>query len=237
MLKPGRLKVGERISFNDGALAGTLTARNEVTFEAASAEAVYARGEIPLPPYIKRPAEKSDAEYYQTVYAAYDGSVASPTAGLHFTPALLKRIEVQGVGLAQVTLHVGLGTFKTVTAGDISQHVMGEEYFIVPEEAQAALARIRKLRAGRIIAVGTTTCRTLESYAAGKARGWTSLFMYPGYRFSLVDGLLTNFHLPRTTLFMLVCAFAGTGLARRAYDEAIKAKYRFYSYGDAMLIV
>jgi S-adenosylmethionine:tRNA ribosyltransferase-isomerase len=237
MLKPGRLKVGERIFFNDSGFTGTLTAENEVTFTAASAAKVYAQGEIPLPPYIKRPVEKSDAEYYQTVYAAADGSVASPTAGLHFTSALLDRLKQQGVGLAQVTLHVGLGTFKSVSAEDISQHVMGEEYFIVPEETQAALARLRTQRSGRVIAVGTTTCRTLESYAAGKTSGWTSLFMYPGYRFRFVEGLLTNFHLPRTTLFMLVCAFAGTDLARQAYEEAIKEKYRFYSYGDAMLIV
>ncbi|MFA6384435.1 MAG: tRNA preQ1(34) S-adenosylmethionine ribosyltransferase-isomerase QueA [Candidatus Omnitrophota bacterium] len=237
MLKPGRLKPGEVVSFKDSAITGTLTGGNEVTFQASSAEAVYALGEIPLPPYIKRPVEAADSEYYQTVYAESDGSVAAPTAGLHFTPDLLERIEGQGVALAYVTLHVGLGTFKSVTSEDIRQHAMGEEFFTVPDRTQTALAKARAQSSGRIIAVGTTTCRTLESYASGEKSGVTTLFMYPGYDFKLTGGLLTNFHLPRTTLFMLVCAFAGTGLARKAYDEAIREKYRFYSYGDAMLIV
>ena len=237
MLKPGRLKLGERVNFKDPFITGALTGVNEVTFQAPSVDAVYAQGEIPLPPYIKRPLEESDSVYYQTVYAESDGSVASPTAGLHFTSSLLERIKEQGVGLAYVTLHVGLGTFKSVTADDIRQHVMGEEYFTVPEETQAALTRMRAQAAGRIIAVGTTTCRTLESYALGQKSGFTDIFMYPGHQFKLIDGLLTNFHLPRTTLFILVCAFAGTDLALQAYEEAIREKYRFYSYGDAMLIV
>ncbi|MFA5099447.1 MAG: tRNA preQ1(34) S-adenosylmethionine ribosyltransferase-isomerase QueA [Candidatus Omnitrophota bacterium] len=237
MLKPGRLKPGERVGFKDPSVSAALTGVNEVTFEAPSVEAVYAQGEIPLPPYIKRLPEASDEVYYQTVYAEFDGSVASPTAGLHFTPLLLERIKEQGVELAYVTLHVGLGTFKSVTSDDIRQHIMGEEFFTVPERTQEALARTRAQAAGRIIAVGTTTCRSLESYASGKASGFTDLFMYPGYCFNFVDGLLTNFHLPRTTLFMLVCAFAGTPLARQAYEEAIREKYRFYSYGDAMFII
>jgi S-adenosylmethionine:tRNA ribosyltransferase-isomerase len=237
MLKPGRLRQGEVVGFKGSPITCTLTGINEVTFQAPDAGAVYALGEIPLPPYIKRPLEASDAEYYQTVYAEFDGSVAAPTAGLHFTPALLDGIKKNGVGLAYVTLHVGLGTFKSVTAEDIRQHVMGEEYYTVPGLTQDALAQARARGVGRIIAVGTTTCRTLESYALGKKSGFTDLFMYPGYRFNLVDGILTNFHLPRTTLFMLVCALAGTPLVRRAYEEAVKEKYRFYSYGDAMLVV
>ena len=236
MLKPGRIKIGEQISFKDPGILGKLTGPNEVTFQSDSADAVYAQGEIPLPPYIKRPIEESDSEYYQTVYAASDGSVASPTAGLHFTPSLLDRIGAGGVDIAYVTLHVGLGTFKSVTSDDITQHVMGEEYFTVPESARSSIARVRRGK-GRIISVGTTSARTLESYARGQEQGYTDLFMYPGYRFNLVDALLTNFHLPRTTLFMLVCAFAGTALARKAYTAAISEGYRFYSYGDAMLIV
>lgn len=236
MLKPGRIKLGEQISFRDTNILGKLTGRDEVTFQADSVEAIYAQGEIPLPPYIKRPPEESDLEYYQTVYAASDGSVASPTAGLHFTPALLDRIKGEGVDISYVTLHVGLGTFKAVTSDDVTQHIMGEEYFTVPESARNSIARVRRGK-GRIISVGTTSARTLESYARGKDQGYTDLFMYPGYRFNLVDAMLTNFHLPRTTLFMLVCAFAGTALARKAYAAAISEGYRFYSYGDAMLVV
>jgi S-adenosylmethionine:tRNA ribosyltransferase-isomerase len=236
MLKPGRIRIGEQISFNDPGILGTLTGTDEVTFQADSAEAIYALGEIPLPPYIKRPPEESDLEYYQTVYAASDGSVASPTAGLHFTPELLARIGSQGTDIAYVTLHVGLGTFKAVTSDDITGHVMAEEYFTVPEETRESIDRVSRGK-GRIISVGTTSCRTLESYARGQDHGFTDLFIYPGYRFNLVDALLTNFHLPRTTLYMLVCAFAGTALARKAYSEAISKGYMFYSYGDAMLIV
>jgi S-adenosylmethionine:tRNA ribosyltransferase-isomerase len=237
MLKPGRVKIGETFCVGNPGITGTLTGVNEVTFEAKSADDVYARGQIPLPPYIKRSPEASDAVYYQTVYAAIDGSVASPTAGLHFTPSLLNKIKDQGVDLEYVSLHVGLATFKSVTALDIRQHKMGSEYFSVPQQTQGAIACVRSRGAGRIIAVGTTSCRTLETYAKGVSCGLTDLFMYPGHSFKLVDGLLTNFHLPRTTLFMLVCAFGGTGLVRAAYDEAVRQKYRFYSYGDAMLVL
>ncbi|HQJ15425.1 MAG TPA: tRNA preQ1(34) S-adenosylmethionine ribosyltransferase-isomerase QueA [Candidatus Omnitrophota bacterium] len=237
MFKPGRLKQGERIYFSDPSVTATRTGPDEVAFEAASPEAIYAIGEIPLPPYIKRRPEPMDAEYYQTVYAACDGSIASPTAGLHFTEALLDRIRSLGVHTAYVTLHVGSGTFRSVTAEDIRSHVMAEEYFTVPPMTQSLLKQARADPSKRIIAVGTTTCRALESYAQGRSNGATGLFMYPGYRFRLIDGLLTNFHLPRTTLFMLVCAFAGTALTREAYAQAVRERYRFYSYGDAMLVV
>lgn len=237
MFKPGRLRQGERICFSDPRITATRTGSDEVIFEAPSPEAIYAIGEIPLPPYIKRRPEPMDAEYYQTVYAQCDGSVASPTAGLHFTRPLLEKIRSQGVHIAYVTLHVGIGTFRSVTADDIRSHVMAEEYFTVPPLTQSFLTQARADPAARIIAVGTTTCRALESYANGRASGATGLFMYPGHRFRLVDGLLTNFHLPRTTLFMLVCAFAGTALTREAYAQAVREKYRFYSYGDAMLVV
>ncbi|MDD4940845.1 MAG: tRNA preQ1(34) S-adenosylmethionine ribosyltransferase-isomerase QueA [Candidatus Omnitrophica bacterium] len=236
MFKPGRLREGERIRFADPGITATRTGEREITFEDVSADAVYAAGEIPLPPYIKRAPEPLDEVYYQTVYAGPHGSVASPTAGLHFTGPLLDDIRRRGVGTAYVTLHVGIGTFKPVTVDDIRQHVMAEESFDVPDKTQDLLARARA-GTGRIVAVGTTTCRTLESYAQGNTGGATGLFMYPGHRFRLVDCLVTNFHLPRTTLFMLVCAFAGTGLTHAAYAEAVREKYRFYSYGDAMLVV
>lgn len=236
MLKPGRVKRGEKIVFGSGAMSGTVTGENEVTFEASDEDRVYSFGEIPLPPYIKRPPDGDDPVYYQTVYARNRGSVAAPTAGLHFTRELLAGLEDNGVKMCRVTLHVGLGTFKSVTEDDITKHEMGQEYFEVPESSAGALAAAKRDKT-RIIAVGTTSCRTLESFALGKTGGYTGLFMYPGYEFKMVDGILTNFHLPRTTLFMLVCAFAGTSLMKEAYSQAVANKYRFYSYGDAMLIV
>ena len=237
MLRPARVKQGECVFFSNTGITGTLTGANEVTFDAPDADAVYSLGQIPLPPYIKREPEAMDSVYYQTVYAESDGSVASPTAGLHFTKPLLGRVMRKGVDVEHVTLHVGLGTFKPVTSEDIREHAMQEEYYTIPPRAQAALARARASRTARIVCAGTTTCRALESYADGRAEGSTGIFMYPGHRFRLIDCLLTNFHLPRTTLFMLVCAFAGTALAHAAYAEAVREKYRFYSYGDAMLIV
>jgi S-adenosylmethionine:tRNA ribosyltransferase-isomerase len=236
MIKPARIKTGEKIIFPGSAITCALTSRNEVKFEARSEEEVYGLGVIPLPPYIKRDAEGQDAEYYQTVYARENGSVASPTAGLHFTPELLTRIQQDGADIAYVTLHVGHATFKPVSAEDITRHEMGLELFEVNGRAREALKRCQD-NSGRIFAAGTTSCRTLETYALGKTEGATDLFIYPGYKFKLVNGLLTNFHLPKTTLFMLVCAFCGENLAKKAYAEAIKEKYRFYSYGDAMLVI
>jgi S-adenosylmethionine:tRNA ribosyltransferase-isomerase len=194
-------------------------------------------GHIPLPPYIKRPDEKLDREYYQTVYARRPGSVASPTAGLHFTKPLMASLKKSGHDFAQVTLHVNYGTFKPVETENILEHPMHEEQYAITPKVAAKVKAARK--AGRkVVAVGTTSCRTLEAYArSGKLSDTTKLFLYPGCDFKLVDVLITNFHLPRSTLLMLVSAFGGLSLVRKAYDEAIRNHYRFYSYGDAMLIL
>lgn len=197
-------------------------------------------GEVPLPPYIDRPAEAADAERYQTVYARTPGSVAAPTAGLHFDQAMLERLREIGVALAWVTLHVGAGTFQPVRVKDVRAHRMHSEWYEVPPETAAAVAAARA-RGGRVLAVGTTSLRTLEAAALddGGVRpgsGETDLFITPGYRFRVVDRLITNFHLPRSTLLMLVYAFGGVALMRQAYAHAVASRYRFYSYGDAMLI-
>ncbi|MFA5402199.1 MAG: tRNA preQ1(34) S-adenosylmethionine ribosyltransferase-isomerase QueA, partial [Candidatus Omnitrophota bacterium] len=197
---------------------------------------IYELGQVPLPPYIRREPEDLDKDYYQTVYANKEGAIASPTAGLHFTEELLKKIELSGVNIAHLTLHVGLGTFKPVTSEDITKHKMEPEFFQIPKSSQEKIEAARKNKS-RIIAVGTTTLRALEAYADGLKEGWTNLFIYPGYKFKLVDCLLTNFHLPKTTLFMLTCAFGGEKLIKQAYQEAVDKQYRFYSYGDAMLII
>ena len=236
LLKPGRLKQGERVAFNGGKLTAQITGKNEIAFEASGTAEVYAHGSMPLPPYVKRPAEAIDETYYQTVYAREEGAVAAPTAGLHFTREVLDKLRSKGVRIAPVTLHVGIGTFRPVKADDIRTHRMEKESFNVPEGTRLLIERTRE-EGGRIIAAGTTSVRVLETLAAGKTQGETDLFIYPGYTFRMVDCLLTNFHLPRTTLFMLVCAFCGSSLARSAYEEAVEESYRFYSYGDAMLII
>lgn len=237
LLKPaGRLKKGEKIIFDGGSLLGEIKAKDEILFDAADAESIYRLGAMPLPSYIKREAEDLDKVYYQTVYANKEGAVASPTAGLHFTEDLLQKIRSAGINIASLTLHVGVGTFKPVKHEVISQHKMEPEYFHLPEGAMNLIRETKKGKA-RIFAVGTTSLRALETFATGSSTGMTDLFIYPGYEFKLTDCLLTNFHLPKTTLFMLVCAFAGESLAKRAYQEAIARKYRFYSYGDAMLIL
>ncbi len=199
-----------------------------------------AHGCMPLPPYIKRPPNDQDREWYQTVFAKEEGAIAAPTAGLHFTPALLTQLATRGVEVAKVTLHVGVGTFKPVTVDRIEEHRMEPEYVEVGAETVRAIEETRR-RKGKVVAVGTTVVRALESAASGPEtlqayRGETRLFIKPGYRFQIVEGLLTNFHLPQTTLLMLVSAFAGTEFLRQAYDEAVRMRYRFYSYGDAMLI-
>jgi S-adenosylmethionine:tRNA ribosyltransferase-isomerase len=205
-------------------------------------EAILERhGHVPLPPYIARPDTMADRERYQTVYADPAGSVAAPTAGLHFTPALLAQIEAKGAKLARVTLHVGLGTFRPVTAPDPDNHPMDAEPYVI-SEAAAHLISAARGRGGKVWAVGTTTTRVLETAATedGRVRagsGSTSLFIRPGYTFRAVDRLLTNFHLPRSTLLMLVCAFAGTERTMAAYREAVARGYRFYSYGDAMAVL
>ena len=196
-------------------------------------------GEMPLPPYITH--KLKDKNRYQTVYANHEGSAAAPTAGLHFTPELLQRVKEMGVKIAHVTLHVGLGTFRPVKVEDVAEHHMHSEFYVVEQE-QAALVNETKRNGGRVICVGTTSCRTLESATdeEGKLQagsGWTEIFIYPGYQFKIMDGLITNFHLPESTLLMLVSAFAGKEKIMAAYKEAVRERYRFFSFGDAMFIV
>mgnify|MGYP002802702184 CR=1 FL=1 len=193
---------------------------------------------MPLPPYITHKLQ--DKNRYQTVYAKHDGSAAAPTAGLHFTEELLRKVQEKGVNIAHVTLHVGLGTFRPVKVDDVEQHHMHSEFYVV-EEDQARLINDTKRNGGCVISVGTTSCRTLES-ATGEdgilraGSGWTDIFIYPGYRFKMIDGLITNFHLPESTLMMLVSALAGKDRIMAAYKEAVREKYRFFSFGDAMII-
>ena len=236
LLKPARLKLGEKINFNGGKIYAEILSRNEVAFNTQDANEIYSFGAIPLPPYIKREAVSEDSIYYQTVYAREEGAVASPTAGLHFTDDLLKKINESGIAISYITLHVGLGTFKPVKSDNITEHKMEKEYFKVPDEVISAIDKAHKA-SGRVIAVGTTRLRALESFALGRKEGQADLFIYPGFDFKVTDCLLTNFHLPRTTLFILACAFCGEKLAKEAYQEAIDSNYRFYSYGDAMLII
>lgn len=204
-------------------------------------EAVFERrGTVPLPPYIRRPSDDRDRDAYQTVYASHKGAVAAPTAGLHFTPSLLDAVRRNGVSVAPITLHVGYGTFLPVRVNDIRRHRMHAESFTVPPETAAAVGRARKA-GGRVVAVGTTCVRTLEFMADGaggirSGSGSCDLFIYPGHRFAAVDAMITNFHLPQSTLLMLVSAFAGYEAVRSAYREAVDEGYRFFSYGDAMFI-
>ncbi len=198
-------------------------------------------GNTPLPRYITRPAEASDKERYQTVYAKENGAVAAPTAGLHFSRELLKRMELKGISLAEVTLHVGLGTFRTIDVEDLSKHKMDAEYFRI---SQAAADAVNQAKIGKhnVCAVGTTSMRTIESAVSAEqmlkaAEGWTNKFVFPPYEFSIADSMVTNFHLPKSSLIIMVCAFGGFELIMEAYNEAIKEKYRFFSYGDAMLII
>ena len=236
LIQPSRTKDGEKIIFAEGKITGIISGRGEISFKLPDANAIYQFGQVPLPPYIKREPEDLDKIYYQTVYAEKEGAIASPTAGLHFTEELLKEIASRGIDSAYITLHVGLGTFKPVKSDDITEHKMEPEYFNVPKNTQEKIESAR-LNKKRIIAVGTTSLRALESYSNGVKEGNTDLFIYPGYKFKIVNSLLTNFHLPKTTLFMLVCAFGGDVLMKKAYQEAVAQKYRFYSYGDAMLII
>lgn len=238
LVKPGkRARPGAPIDFGES-LAAEVTGKSEDRYSLRFSEPVEPHlerlGHIPLPPYIHRPDTAEDRERYQTVYARTPGAIAAPTAGLHFTEDLLKEIEEAGVGIVRVTLHVGIGTFKPVSAERIEEHRMDRERYEISEEAAEAIRR-----AGRIVAVGTTVVRTLESAAVGTGEvragsGSTELFITPGYRFQVVDALLTNFHLPRSTLLMLVSAFAGRERVLAAYEEAVREGYRFYSYGDAM---
>jgi len=197
-------------------------------------------GRMPLPPYVKRDATKEDEERYQTIYASKDGAVAAPTAGLHFTPELMKALKDKGVETAMITLHVGPGTFQPVRVVDLEHHKMHSEHFSISESVAGKINSVKE-KGGRVVAVGTTTVRTLESSNDnGKVlpnEGETDIFVRPGSRFNVVDCMITNFHLPKSTLFMLVSAFAGTGNMKKVYEEAVLEKYRFFSYGDAMLII
>ncbi|MBM3248139.1 MAG: tRNA preQ1(34) S-adenosylmethionine ribosyltransferase-isomerase QueA [Candidatus Omnitrophica bacterium] len=237
-----RLNLNEKIIFNGGKISARLKDPLEkiVRFNTRNASQILKLGFIPLPPYIKRQPEAIDKTHYQTVYAKNKGSVASPTAGLHFTKESLSKIKKSGIRIANVTLHVNYATFNAVKEDDIRKHKMHSEEFRVPKKTISEIKNA-KTSGRKIIAVGTTSFRVLETIAEGlgvkEIKGETNLFVYPGYKLKLVDALITNFHLPRTTLFMLVCAFAGTDLIKRAYQEAIDKKYRFYSYGDAMLIL
>ncbi|HKS16143.1 MAG TPA: tRNA preQ1(34) S-adenosylmethionine ribosyltransferase-isomerase QueA [Planctomycetota bacterium] len=237
LLDPGRrLQPGEKLRLEDGSSCriGERGPKSAWTIEFEVDNGALDRlGRAPLPPYIKRPdgATPADLERYQTVYAERPGSIAAPTAGLHFTRELLARIAAGGVAVERVTLHVGTGTFLPVRADDVEEHVMESEAYEIPVATLQALDR-----AQRVVAVGTTSCRTLEAWArTGQAKGSTDLFIRPPFEYKVVDGLLTNFHLPKSTLLMLVCAFAGRERTLAAYEEAVKEKYRFFSYGDASL--
>jgi len=242
----GKVKRGARIRFEpefQGEIEEVKDGKGRVIFsyQGEVIELLQKIGHIPLPPYIKRGDEPLDRERYQTVFAERDGSIAAPTAGLHFTHALLQSLKEDGVRTAMITLHIGVGTFTPVKACDIKDHAMEAEWIEISEETAREI-NATKARGGRVISVGTTTTRALESFSDGKGgvrsgQGMTSLFIYPSYRFRVIDGLITNFHLPKSTLIMLVSAFAGKDVIMRAYQEAVQRKYRFYSYGDAMLII
>ena len=247
LVKPGKkLKPGAKITFGDGRLrAEVLEVVEEGNrlvkfhYEGIFEEILDSLGEMPLPPYITHKLE--DKEMYQTVYAKFDGSSAAPTAGLHFTKELLNKIEEKGIKIASITLHVGLGTFRPVKVDDVNNHHMHTEWYEVNAEA-ADIINETKRNGGRVICVGTTSCRTIESVADEngymKAKtGETDIFIYPGYKFKVMDGLITNFHLPESTLVMLVSAFAGKENVLVAYETAVKEKYRFFSFGDAMILI
>ena len=246
LVRPGRkLKPGAQVIFGDGQLTATVEeelndGKRAVRFryQGIFLEILEQLGRMPLPPYIK--AELQDQERYQTVYSKVVGSAAAPTAGLHFTPELLEQVGEMGVKVCYVTLHVGLGTFRPVKAEEITDHEMHSEFCQISQETADTINETRK-NGGRVICVGTTSCRTVESFAAedgtmSERSGWTSIFIYPGYKFKVLDALITNFHLPQSTLIMLVSALAGREHVLAAYEEAVREKYRFFSFGDAMFI-
>jgi S-adenosylmethionine:tRNA ribosyltransferase-isomerase len=247
LVKPGKkARPGAVLSFGEKLLRGTVEDVVEegnrlirFSYEGIFEEILDRLGQMPLPPYITHPLQ--DKNRYQTVYAKHDGSAAAPTAGLHFTEELLGEIQAKGVEIANVTLHVGLGTFRPVKEDEVENHHMHSEFYCIEEEAAEKINRAKQ-EGRRVICVGTTSCRTLESAADEQgvvkaASGWTEIFIYPGYRFKCMDGLITNFHLPQSTLLMLVSAFAGREQVLAAYEEAVRGRYRFFSFGDAMLVV
>ena len=246
LVRPGKkLRPGAKVTFGGGELTAEIVGEVEggnrlvrFTYEGIFLEVLERLGRMPLPPYIK--AELQDQERYQTVYSRVNGSAAAPTAGLHFTRELMEKVEAMGVSIGFVTLHVGLGTFRPVKEEEITDHDMHSEYCVIPQET-ADLINRTKAAGGRVICVGTTSCRTLESWAGEDGHmeakaGWTNIFIYPGYRFKVMDALITNFHLPESTLIMLVSALAGREHILAAYAEAVKERYRFFSFGDAMFI-
>lgn len=246
LVKPGKkARPGDKVSFGGGKLVAeileTIEGGNRIIkfhYDGVFENILEELGEMPLPPYITHKLE--DKNRYQTVYAEHDGSAAAPTAGLHFTPELLEKIKNMGVKIAHVTLHVGLGTFRPVKVDDVTNHEMHSEYYVV-EKSQADIINDTKKNGGRVIAVGTTSTRTLESVTdengvVHEGNGWTKIFIYPGYKFKAIDCLITNFHLPESTLVMLVSALAGKENIFKAYETAVKEKYRFFSFGDAMFI-
>ena len=246
LVKPGmKAKIGTKISFGDGRLVAEVIDIVEegnrliqFTYEGIFEEILDELGQMPLPPYITHKLQ--DKNRYQTVYAKHEGSAAAPTAGLHFTKELLEKIQEKGVDIARVTLHVGLGTFRPVKGENIQEHLMHAEYYVVTQEAADKINNA-KADGGRVICVGTTSCRTIESASDDDGRvnacsGWTEIFIYPGYKFKAIDCLITNFHLPESTLVMLVSALAGREHVLHAYEVAVQEKYRFFSFGDAMFI-
>ena len=247
LVRPGRkLKPGAKVTFGNGELVAEIVENADggtrvvkFYYEGIFLEVLENLGKMPLPPYIKE--ELSDSERYQTVYSKEPGSAAAPTAGLHFTPELIEKIKDMGVNVCYITLHVGLGTFRPVKEDEIENHEMHSEFCIVPEETAAMINETKK-NGGRVIAVGTTSCRTLESFAKADgsfeaSSGWTDIFIFPGYKFKCIDALVTNFHLPESTLIMLVSALAGRENVLNAYKTAVDEKYRFFSFGDAMIII
>ncbi len=246
LVKPGRkAKPGARIQFGGGLLVGEVmdivdegNRLIKFEFEGIFEEILDKLGQMPLPPYITH--QLKDKDRYNTVYATHSGSAAAPTAGLHFTPKLLKTIEEKGIDIARVTLHVGLGTFRPVKVDDVENHHMHSEFYMIDEDAAEKINRAKE-NGKRVICVGTTSCRTIESAAEnGRLKpcsGWTEIFIYPGYQFKILDCLITNFHLPESTLIMLVSALAGKEHVLAAYEEAVRKRYRFFSFGDAMFVV
>lgn len=247
LVRPGKkLRTGARLTFGDGQLTAQVTEVLEngnrlvrFDYDGIFLEVLERLGKMPLPPYIKE--ELQDSERYQTVYSKEVGSAAAPTAGLHFTEGLLEEIRAMGVNICTVTLHVGLGTFRPVKAEEITEHEMHSEYCTISAETAEIINRTKR-EGGRVICVGTTSCRTIESWAGEdgtlqESAGWTNIFIYPGYRFKVLDCLVTNFHLPESTLIMLISALAGRDHVLAAYEEAVRERYRFFSFGDAMFIV
>lgn len=246
LVRPGKkLRPGAKVTFGDGTLSAEVVGEVEggnrlvrFDYDGIFLETLERLGKMPLPPYIKE--ELEDSERYQTVYSKVVGSAAAPTAGLHFTPELLEEIRAMGVQVCYVTLHVGLGTFRPVKAQNLDEHEMHSEYCVILQETADVVNETRRA-GGRVICVGTTSCRTIESWGAEDgtlkaSAGWTNIFIYPGYRFKVLDALITNFHLPESTLIMLVSALAGREHVLAAYREAVQARYRFFSFGDAMFI-